>query len=181
MNQNNIEMLVHTALNTHKEPAQILILTNNEKEFQLELDKHKFLDLEVTFSTSQNGLTLLKNTSPETFDIIISDSVSDEVKIFAHSNRVLRNKGLISTSGNLESLKTLSAEFRIAMPYLVNNLELQSEVLLFGSKFYHPTADINLQRADFLDNCNYYNSDIQNSSFVLPNFIKNSIKDFVRN
>jgi len=174
-------MLVHTALNTHKEPTQILIITDNKKDFQLELDKHKFLNLATTFANSKNGFETLQNSKIESFDVIILASISDEVKMFGHSNRVLKNKGLISAVGNLDSLKNLASEFRIAMPYLVNSLEEKSETLLFGSKFYHPTADINLQRADFVDNCNYYNSDIQNSSFIIPNFIKSEIKDFVKN
>jgi len=181
LKQNIIEMLVHTALNTHKEPTQILIIADNQQEFQLELNKHKFLNLETTFAEEKKGFETLQNSSPETFDIIILASMSDEVKMLAHSNRVLKNKGLISAIGDFQALKTLASEFRIAMPYFVNSLDEKSETLLFGSKFYHPTADINLQRADFLDKCNYYNSDIQNSSFVVPNFIKNAIKDFVRN
>ena len=39
---------------------------------------------------------------------------------------------------------------------------------IIASKRYHPTADINLQRADLLDGLNYYSAEIHNASFVFP-------------
>lgn len=175
-------MLVHTALNSHKEPEKVLVISNSQSEVQEELAKHKFLKLDVQLSTTNILLETLQNGKDDFFDAIIIDEViSDNKVIFAHANRILKSDGLLTLKGDFSTLKTLASEFRIAMPFFVNSLEEKSETLLFGTKTYHPTADINLQRADFLDNCNYYNSDIHNSSFVVPNYIKNEIKDFVRN
>ena len=160
----------------------ISLLGCNKDSIQNELDKHKFLKLNVEISSTDKILETLQDSDENSFDVVIIDAeIENCLTIFAHSNRVLKSNGLISTKGNFETLRVLASEFRIAMPYLVNDLSEKSTTLLFGSKFFHPTADINLQRADFIDNCNYYNSDIQYSSFVMPNFIKSKIKEFVRN
>jgi spermidine synthase len=171
-------MLVHTALTTHKEPQTILVITDEVSEFQAEFDKHKFLNLDIKFS---ENLETIQDAESDSKDIIIISKKVEDKKIFAHSSRVLKSNGLISTCGDFSTLEDLASEFRIAMPYLVNSLDEKSTTLLFGSKFFHPTADINLQRADFLDDCKYYNSDIHTASFIMPNFIKSAIKDFVKN
>ena len=182
MENNSIEMLVHTALTAHKEPEAVLIITDNRESIQRELDRYKFLKLDLTISSTADILETLQNTTENSLDVVIIDGeIGNSLTIFAHSNRALKRDGLISTRGDFATLKVLASEFRIAMPYLVNSLEEKSTTLLFGSKFYHPTADINLQRADFIEGCNYYSSDIQYSAFIMPNFIKSKIKEFVKN
>ena len=175
-------MLVHTALATHKEPETILVITDNKDEVQTELNRHKFLKLKTKIVRVSKMLEALQNSEENSLDVLIIDGEIANCKtIFAHSNRILTAQGLISVRGNFEILRVLASEFIIAMPYIVNSIQEKSTTLLFGSKFYHPTADINLQRADFLDGCNYYNSDIRNGSFIMPNFIKSEIKEFVKN
>jgi spermidine synthase len=44
---------------------------------------------------------------------------------------------------------------------------------MLASRFYHPTADINLQRADLTDGFAYYNSDIAIAAFATPTQINN--------
>jgi spermidine synthase len=176
-------MLIHTPLSTHKEPVKILIFSDRADEVEIELNRYKFLELQSRIVSTDDILETLQKEDSETLDTIIFDTkLSENQKvIFAHSSRVLSKKGLLSIIGTFGDLEILSSEFRIAMPYLVVNFEKASETLLFGSKFYHPTADINLQRSDFLDGCNYYNSDIHTTSFVMPNHIKAEIRGFVKN
>jgi len=42
---------------------------------------------------------------------------------------------------------------------------------MLASRFYHPTADINLQRADLTEGFAYYNSDIAIAAFSVPTFV----------
>jgi len=42
----------------------------------------------------------------------------------------------------------------------IDDGKLVTQYLMLASRFYHPTADINLQRADLTDGYAYYNSDI---------------------
>jgi len=178
-----IEMLLHVAVNTHKEPKKVIVLTKNQDTFQTEFNKYKFENIDFETLSPENYLDELAKLENASLDILVVDEVITEnhKKFFAHTNRVLKNDGLVSLKGNFEALKYLANEFLIAMPYFVNFPQEKTEVLLFGSKLYHPTADIILQRADFIDSCEYYNSDIQYSSFTMPNSIKSQIKDFVKN
>jgi spermidine synthase len=174
----NLEMLVHVPLSTHKEPQKVLVVSDRKEEVENELKKQKlFLSLETTFASSES----FKDLDSESFDVAIFDGVDlDEVSV-SHANRVLNSNGVVSASGDFETLKRFAGVFRIAMPYLTFQIDGKSEVSILSSKFYHPTADINLQRADFIDSCEYYNSDTHTSSFVMPNYIKNQIRDFVKN
>ena len=182
MSLNSFEMLIHVPLTTHKEPKSLLIISDNRENIASELAKHQFLDLNTTYIETAKSFEKLQNFQNGEFDIVILDFVPKSDKsFFAHLNRVLTNEGLISSRGDFQTLNTTSSEFRIAMPYFVNSLTKSSEVLILASKFYHPTADINLQRSDFLDGCNYYNSDIHIASFTMPNYIKKEIAGFVRN
>jgi spermidine synthase len=169
-------MLVHTALATHKEPKRVLVISENRTEIETEFSRERFINLEVSFS----NLEIVPEFSENEFDVAIIEEKPSKLD-FAHLKRVLSNEGVLTMVGDFETLENLASEFRIAMPFLVNSLEITSEILLLGSKFYHPTADINLQRADFLDGCEYYNSDIHVASFVMPNYIKSQIREFVKN
>jgi len=51
---------------------------------------------------------------------------------------------------------------------------------IMGSKLYHPTADMILQRADLIDGLKYYNSDIHKASFILPNYIKQELGELYK-
>ena len=60
-------------------------------------------------------------------------------------------------------LKLVGTKFWIAMPFKFGH-----NTSILASKKYHPTADLNLQRADLLDGLDYYSSEIQLASFVFP-------------
>ena len=175
MEDHILEMLVHVPFATHKEPQKVAIVSENREKIEREIEKEIFLNLEITFTNDIGGL------DSDSFDIAILDTVPTDDKIFPHLNRVLKKDGLVATRGDFQTLKNIAPEFRIAMPYLVHSLEKSSEILILASKQYHPTADIVLQRSDFLDGCHYYNSDTHIASFVMPNYIKKEIAQFVKN
>jgi len=49
-----------------------------------------------------------------------------------------------------------------------------------GSRFFHPTADINLQRADLTDGFEYYNSDLHIARFALPTSTFENLKEYIK-
>jgi spermidine synthase len=174
-----LEMLIHTPLNTHKEPENIAFIGTDKELYEAELQKQKFLKPSVTYIETMDQLQSVDSSS---LDVLIVDTIlEDDKRFFAHLNRVLNDKGLLSLNGDLNQLAPVAEEFLIAMPHLVYSFESSTKQLIFGSKFYHPTADIVLQRSDFIDDLSYYNSDIHTSSFVLPNWIKSQIKSSVKN
>ncbi|WP_297811072.1 spermidine synthase [uncultured Helicobacter sp.] len=76
----------------------------------------------------------------------------------------------------LESLES----FRVKMPCFAP-LSLLQDCYIFASKVYHPTADIQLQRADMLEGLSYYNANLHLSAFVLPQFVKTTLVGAARN
>ncbi len=63
------------------------------------------------------------------------------------------------------------------MPYHLG----ECNYAVLASKYYHPTADINLQRADLTDGFEVYNSDLHVASFALPTYIKKRYLGIIKN
>ena len=74
-----------------------------------------------------------------------------------------------------KDLTLLGNNFWIAMPYSFSH-----STMILGSKKYHPTADLNLHRADFLENMEYYSSDIHLATFVFPAKIHKELTGFAK-
>ncbi len=176
-----VEMLAHVPLSTHKEPQHIFLVSDQVENYLEQFSKYQFLEFDIEVSLIEDFDGRIAEFENGVFDIAIIDQKLNNIQI-AHISRVLKKDGLVAMVGeSFETLKNLAKNFRIAMPYLVFMKDNFSEILYFGSKFYHPTADINLQRSDLLEDLNYYNSDIHVSAFYMPNYIKNEIANFVRN
>ena len=62
-------------------------------------------------------------------------------------------------------------------PYNIGN----GATALLSSKEYHPTADINLQRADMLDGLSYYNCDVHPAAFAMGNYIRKEYLGIIKN
>ncbi len=87
---------------------------------------------------------------------------------YVENGKVLRKElGKIIFSNDKEQLfadlRLVGTKFWIAMPFKFGH-----NTSILASKKYHPTADLNLQRADLLDGLDYYSSEIQLASFVFP-------------
>ncbi|NPA50055.1 MAG: hypothetical protein GXO02_00305 [Epsilonproteobacteria bacterium] len=172
------EMLTHIPINTHKEPKSILLIESNQ-ELKEELNKYKLLKFEKIVEIK---IDQLQNID-EKFDLIIINVPFKVDKTFwIEITKRLNEDGLISTlMSNLftesqkakEELKIVTPLYNIVMPYRYDTLDnkLTTNYMLLLSKLYHPTADINLQRAELTDGFKYYNSDIAICSFSLPTFI----------
>ncbi len=160
----NGEMLVHIPMCTHKDAKKILAILANDS-IRNELAKY---DAEIVYSDSFNidGI----------FDVVVYNS--DVLDDFVMAN-VMRNldgvcgvfaSKVISFDENTElmknSLSVVAKNFWIAMPY-----KSDAGMMILGSKKYHPQADIILDRSDFIE-ANYYNTELHNASFVMPNYIQ---------
>jgi spermidine synthase len=96
-------------------------------------------------------------------------------------NKVITTKGVVSmVASNMFSdqeafeseLKAFGEIFKIVMPARYEDADLKMQNILIASNKYHPTADINLQRADLTEGYEYYNSDIAIGAFTLPTTIR---------
>ena len=177
------EMLVHVGINTHKEPKDILVVSES-CGFEDEIKKHECVE---SIKIIKDGeIDLLDSAS---FDLVLVDGIVESEKFFDEVARVLRVDGVMVSDGgsyiqNLdehkELLRVAGKNFYIAMPYNYS-CKLGTFTLICASKKYHPTADINLQRADLMDGLKYYNSDIHVASFVKPTNVYKELLGIAKN
>lgn len=172
------EMLTHVAICTHAQPKKVLVVgSDSGVEAQLALYKN----LDVT--SIENSTDTLATLDEKSFDVaIITNSANLNDRLFVGLiNKVITSKGVVSMiASNMFSqqdafeneLKAFGELFKIVMPARYEDSELKMQNILIASNKYHPTADINLQRADLTEGYEYYNSDIAIGAFTLPTTIR---------
>ena len=178
------EMLVHIPACTHASPSRALVIggcDNIRNEFA------KYSDFEELVYIDADGvMDSFANMGVKSFDmaVVADDSFHGDRDFWIELTKVLDEKAVVSaTLPNIvsdeseakRSLELLGRIYCIVMPYRYESYDsdcgLGSEYLVLASRFYHPTADINLQRADLTDGFRYYNSDIAIAAFQTPTFI----------
>ena len=174
------EMMVHVPLCTHKEPNQVLIVSDDAAALEQEAARH----LESTATTVAASLDALRDAADQSADVILFEGPTDAAAM-AHVSRILKADGLVAMkhpnlddeNANKALMGVLANYFKIIMPYTVGN----GETLLLASKEYHPTADFILQRTDLLEGQQYYNCDIHPAAFAMPNYIRKTYLGIIRN
>ena len=169
MKDNNAfnEMMVHLPLCTHKEATKVLIVGSNNEDMKAQAAKHnKVSDIEF------GDTSIITSKSEKNIDVIILTDVKIYELLLANISLILKEDGLIAFPSKAFSrdedqlfadLKLVGSKFWIAMPFKFGH-----NTSILASRRYHPTADLNLQRADLLDGLNYYSAEIHNASFVFP-------------
>ncbi len=169
MKDNNAfnEMMVHIPLCTHKEASNVLIIGTVDEDLKNQASKHN-----KTSNIEFGDVSTLTSKNQKNIDVIILTDVKIDELLLANIERILNNDGLIAFASKAFSkdkeqlfadLKLVGTKFWIAMPFKFGH-----NTSILASKKYHPTADLNLQRADLLDGLDYYSSEIQLASFVFP-------------
>ncbi|MDD3323976.1 MAG: spermidine synthase [Sulfurospirillaceae bacterium] len=166
------EMMVHVAICSHKEPKQVLVISDNkfiEQEF-LKYENQSFKQCNI-----EDAISFCENEEAQYYDVAMVDSSDLNTLIMsAQLNRIVKEKGLIVVwSKALKAdMERFSSLFEIVMPYRFCDTKNQMHTAIFISKKYHPTADIVLQRSDLLEGLSYYNTEIHGAVFVLPNYLR---------
>ena len=185
------EMMVHIPLCTHKDPKNILIFSDDQGGIKAETARHS--EMNFTIMAAHKVQEAISNAADEAFDVIIFDSAFSSDKAFlAHLNRVTSSDALITikhgsilsqTQESRALFEALGEYFKIVMPYSFDSDETgeKKDTALLASKFYHPTADLILQRTDLLDGLSYYNCDIHPASFAQANNVRQALKGVARN
>lgn len=174
------EMMIHVPMCTSKEPQEILIISNKAELLQTEAAKYA----DVRSKVVQCSLNEISSLNDASFDVVISEMPSDAA-FFSQINRILKKDAqFVMTHPSLDEVEenkrlmlSLSKYFKIIMPYNIGD----GRTALFCSKEYHPTADVNLQRADMLDALEYYNSDIHRAAFAMGNYIRKQYLGIIKN
>jgi len=164
------EMMVHVPLCSHKDINNVLVVGEVSEDFKSELAKHQIPNLVFSDELNVEG----------EFDIILyNKSTPSELEMAAVERSIEQKKGIFVTKASFiykdievakSELSTVAKNFWIAMPYSFGH-----NTLIFASKKYHPQAEIVLQVSDLLEDCNYYNTELQNAAFVHPTYITKAI------
>ncbi|MFT7003409.1 MAG: spermidine synthase [Sulfurimonas sp.] len=174
------EMMVHVPMCTSKNPQNVLIVSDSADLLSKEMLKYKDISTKVVECT----LDALRDLDESSVDVVISEMSSDAA-VLAHLSRILKDDGqlcithpsLDDVDANKTMMKILGNYFKVIMPYNVGN----NSTALLASKEYHPTADINLQRSDMLDNNQFYNCDIHVAAFAMGNYIRKEYLGIIKN
>jgi spermidine synthase len=174
------EMMVHVPVCTSKDPKSVLVISDSPEDLVKEIQKHS----EILSKSIPCKIEALREESDNSYDVVISEANSDAA-ILAHISRVLKDDGLVSmrhpsldnVQENKSLMQILANYFKIIMPYNLGN----ANTALLASKEYHPTADINLHRADMLDGLEYYNCDVHPAAFAMGNNIRKTYLGVIKN
>lgn len=128
----------------------------------------------------------------KSYDVIIAihNAIFDKTTL-AHAYRILKDDGLLAANlgtlwtdfSNAKERLCLAGEFfKIVMPYRFESYLGHGSIrhALLCSKFYHPTADLVLQRADLIDGLSYYTAEIHTSSFQLPAYLNKELRGILK-
>jgi spermidine synthase len=164
------EMMVHVPMCSHNNIKKVLVVGKSTKNLENDLAKHACKD--ITYLEELN--------IDEKFDIIIYDKDTPTNIQMAQIHRLLKDDDSIfvckgtfiykDLEKSKEELTTIGEKFWICMPYSFGH-----NTLIFASKKYHPQAEIILQVSDLLPDCEYYNTELHNASFVHPQYITKAI------
>jgi len=177
----NAEMMVHIPLCTSKDPKNVLLLSDDTKNLEDEVQKH--IGIEVV--SKKATLDIVRECKDSSYDVVILDAIIDDAAFLAHINRVLKEDALIvmkhpsldKVEENKKLMQILGNYFKIIMPYNLGD----GTTALLASKEYHPTADLILQRSDMLDNLNVYNCDLHIGVFAMPNYVRKEYLGVIKN
>lgn len=184
-------MLIHVPLCSHKEPQNVLIITDDAAGTAKETARHE--DMNFTTLAVAKGNAMISDAADDSFDVIIFDTeISLDKAFLAHLNRVTKADALIVSKidgfmSNLDktrdTMQALGEYFRIVMPYSFDSNQTDNErsTLMFASKFFHPTADVILHRTDMIDGLEYYNCDVHPATFCQPNYVRTALKGVALN
>jgi spermidine synthase len=174
------EMMVHVPMCTNKNPQNVLIVSDNVDQLAKEMLKYRDINTQVV----ECSLDVIRDLEDALFDVVICEMDSN-VAVLAHLNRILKEDGQLTIKhpslDDIETNKTmmqiLGNYFKVIMPYNIGN----GSTALLASKEYHPTADINLHRADMLDDNQFYNCDVHIASFAMGNYIRKEYLGIIKN
>ncbi|MCF6201260.1 MAG: hypothetical protein L3J42_03915 [Hydrogenimonas sp.] len=148
--------------------------------------------LSLSISSSSNFVSKAQDGS---YDIVFLNRFDEidfnDAAFFAEIERILGEKGIVVSDassqlydmgGHKSVLSALDEGFKIVMPFCYSSMVRPGGEwwLAMGSRFSHPTADINLQRADLTDGLRYYNSDVHIARFALPTESFENLREYIK-
>lgn len=182
------------AIECAKHPNISIDIADNDA-VMLEIVTEAGLQLPETVQLhTSDGLEFTRNAADQSYDLVIVETMEAQYgdKVFmAHLGRILNTRGIaVFNAGSWfwerpyqeMLMKALGQEFGILMPYRYDTLCEPSgqQMAILASKFWHPAADINLQRADLTENLTWYNGDLHLAAFALATADKKELLSLLK-
>ncbi|MDO7252583.1 spermidine synthase [Helicobacter cappadocius] len=204
------ELNAHIGMCSHPDPKNVLILGGFNLEVAYEILRHEGVEVDFVQSDEKvfdSLISFLPNFSSVTqdirfkkydraidlpvkkYDLIICLNQPNRHEIDGIS-RMLSKEGILifSTKHPLlefdsfkDSISSAGEFFNIVMPFFAPLSIITDKGFVFASKRYHPLADMLLQKIDMLEGLKYYNPDIHQASFALPNLLNEKLKGILKN
>lgn len=192
------QSLIHTAFCTHIDVRNVLLLgankelINESKAYELEVldivepNLYEFLPKEI--EAKKDVMKFLENAEDKFYDIIIINDFSLlNPLVFAQLKRLKRDNAVICAKTDkflfdYEGLKqdlAVFKDFKILLPFRIKSFFNMTN-FIFASDKFHPTADLILQKTDFLDDAMFYNSSTHLASFALDKFELKKLKESIK-
>ncbi|PAF52758.1 spermidine synthase [Helicobacter sp. 13S00477-4] len=133
---------------------------------------HRAIDLDVK---KYDCVICLHQPNKHEIDGIQRMLTKEGILIFATKHPLLEFHSFRSI------LEDIGGFFSIVMPFFAPLSILADKGFVFASKKYHPIADMLLQKIDMLDGLKYYNADIHQAAFVMPNILSQKLKGVIKN
>jgi spermidine synthase len=167
------EMLVQVPMCTHdKVELEVCVIGGND-DIKKELSYHK---VNITEIDDESGLA----EAEDKYDVIISTKYVSSVYL----NKALKEKGIAVQPANsltdTELFEKVGKLMYINQPYWFFDENEKIHTILFSSKKYHGQADIVRNKSDFIEHCDYYNTDMHISSFNYPTKIFKEILSSIK-
>lgn len=163
------EIVAHIAACSHELPKTAFIDYDNNA-IANELKKHS---IDVKCAGASHSVL-----ECATSDIVITHALPNT----SLSSTVILIRPMPSLYDDFESayqfLQVMSKDFAILMPFAVWGM---GKWFVFASQRFHPIASLQLQRADMLDDLQWYCAHLHQSAFVLPCGIAQKLRCVVRN
>lgn len=192
------QSLIHTAFCTHADVKNVLFLgankelINESKAYEFEVldivepNLYEFLPKEIEIK--KDAMKFLENAEDKFYDIIIINNLSLlSPLVFAQLKRVKKDNAVFCAKSDkfafdYDGLKVdleIFKDFKILLPFRIKSFFSMTN-FIFASDKFHPTADLILQKTDFLDEAMFYNSSTHLASFALDKFELKKLKESIK-
>ncbi len=123
---------------------------------------------------------IFTDDTTDNYDLIIQNEPGDIANIYKKLSKTGIYITIPKSLTHRDLFAKLSKLFWIVIPGFYLDENLTAKPFVFASKKFHPQADIIRHRSDFVENAEYYTTDIQISAFNLPKYIFEEIKDVIK-
>ncbi len=201
------EMLTYIPLCLHSHAQNVVVFTDKNPYILQQFSQNHIQPYHVCFAPSiysficdslqkpystnliQNVATLANKLQDKKIDILIADAgmpknIFEDIKPYLSATSILIAQNISFVHSFAEAKKQIqffADHFRIVMPFFIPYLNNMESHFIFASCAFHPLADLELQKADMLEDVYFYSAHMHQSCFVLPKWLSKKLRGVAKN